>query len=383
MTSSAPNPRLERLPTWLRRPLGNASEMSTVQRLVKERQIHTICEEGRCPNRGECYANRTATFLLMGSVCTRACAFCQVDKGHAPMTLDPHEPEQVAESVQLLGLRYVVLTSVARDDLPDHGAGWFVQVMDTIRQRNPQTAIEVLTPDFWGGPSREAGQAERVQTVVAANPACYNHNLETVRRLQDPVRRGVLHQGDLTYAIVMSQGPGEVGTNSLANRHQVYRTLCQFLIEGWKTLGVPLDFGQPSRDYGRSPNCFALATSADLVDAQGHKVIGSAQLRRGSYLLQHGSLGLAPDADLWQQVFQTPAPPPTQAQTAMVNGVTVAQVIAALTQAAQDCFNCHLLPQPLTPAEWQAVKAWAQRHGRNDDGTDGHGSTVSSPRRAG
>ncbi len=214
MTSSAPNPRLERLPTWLRRPLGNASEMSTVQRLVKERQIHTICEEGRCPNRGECYANRTATFLLMGSVCTRACAFCQVDKGHAPMTLDPHEPEQVAESVQLLGLRYVVLTSVARDDLPDHGAGWFVQVMDTIRQRNPQTAIEVLTPDFWGGPSREAGQAERVQTVVAANPACYNHNLETVRRLQDPVRRGAKYDRSLRVLALVKQANPAIPTKS-------------------------------------------------------------------------------------------------------------------------------------------------------------------------
>ncbi len=214
MTSSAPNPRLERLPTWLRRPLGNASEMSTVQRLVKERQIHTICEEGRCPNRGECYANRTATFLLMGSVCTRACAFCQVDKGHAPMTLDPHEPEQVAESVRLLGLRYVVLTSVARDDLPDHGAGWFVQVMDTIRQRNPQTAIEVLTPDFWGGPSREAGQAERVQTVVAANPACYNHNLETVRRLQDPVRRGAKYDRSLRVLALVKQANPAIPTKS-------------------------------------------------------------------------------------------------------------------------------------------------------------------------
>ncbi len=214
MTSSAPNPRLERLPTWLRRPLGNASEMSTVQRLVKERQIHTICEEGRCPNRGECYANRTATFLLMGSVCTRACAFCQVDKGHAPMTLDPHEPEQVAESVRILGLRYVVLTSVARDDLPDHGAGWFVQVMGTIRQRNPQTAIEVLTPDFWGGPSREAGQAERVQTVVAANPACYNHNLETVRRLQDPVRRGAKYDRSLRVLALVKQANPAIPTKS-------------------------------------------------------------------------------------------------------------------------------------------------------------------------
>ncbi|MBD2232291.1 lipoyl synthase [Phormidium tenue] len=188
---------LERMPDWLRRPIGNASEISAVQRIVKERQIHTICEEGRCPNRGECYANRTATFLLMGSVCTRACSFCQVEKGHAPMTLDPHEPDKVAESVRLLGLRYVVLTSVARDDLPDHGASWFVTVMKAIRHENPGTAIEVLTPDFWGGTARDAGQADRVQTVVAAKPACYNHNLETVQRLQDPVRRGAKYDRSL------------------------------------------------------------------------------------------------------------------------------------------------------------------------------------------
>ncbi|MGB3311782.1 MAG: lipoyl synthase [Nodosilinea sp.] len=205
---------LERMPDWLRRPIGNASEISAVQRIVKERQIHTICEEGRCPNRGECYANRTATFLLMGSVCTRACAFCQVDKGHAPMTLDPHEPEKVAESVRLLGLRYVVLTSVARDDLPDHGASWFVRVMDTIRVSSPNTEIELLTPDFWGGPTREAGQAERVQTVVAAKPACYNHNLETVRRLQDPVRRGAKYDRSLRVLSLVKEFDPSIPTKS-------------------------------------------------------------------------------------------------------------------------------------------------------------------------
>ncbi|MEO1068888.1 MAG: lipoyl synthase [Cyanobacteria bacterium J06638_6] len=205
---------LERMPDWLRRPIGNASEISAVQRIVKERQIHTICEEGRCPNRGECYANRTATFLLMGSVCTRACSFCQVDKGHDPMTLDPHEPAQVAESVKLLGLRYVVLTSVARDDLADHGAEWFVTVMHRIRQENSATAIEVLTPDFWGGPSRDGGQAERVQTVVAAKPACYNHNLETVRRLQDPVRRGAKYDRSLRVLSLVKEFDPAVPTKS-------------------------------------------------------------------------------------------------------------------------------------------------------------------------
>ncbi|PZV11289.1 MAG: lipoyl synthase [Leptolyngbya sp.] len=220
MTSSSTNSRqqlraeLERMPDWLRRPIGNASQISAVQRIVKERQIHTICEEGRCPNRGECYANRTATFLLMGSVCTRACAFCQVDKGHAPMALDPQEPEKVAESVSLLGLRYVVLTSVARDDLPDHGASWFVTVMDKIRQGNPATEIEVLTPDFWGGTSREVGQAERVQTVAAAQPACYNHNLETVRRLQDPVRRGAKYDRSLRVLSLVKECNPAIPTKS-------------------------------------------------------------------------------------------------------------------------------------------------------------------------
>lgn len=185
------------LPTWLKRPIGKASEISPVQKIIKKRGIHTICEEGRCPNRGECYANKTATFLLMGQTCTRACAFCQVEKGHTPMVLDPEEPRKVAEAVSLLGLRYVVLTSVARDDLADGGAEWFVRVMNAVREANEQTRIEVLTPDFWSGKGKEITQKERVATVVAAKPACYNHNLETVARLQAPVRRGAKYDRSL------------------------------------------------------------------------------------------------------------------------------------------------------------------------------------------
>jgi len=193
---------IEALPTWLRRPIGKASEISTVQRIIKQRSIHTICEEGRCPNRGECYAQKTATFLLMGPTCTRACAFCQVDKGHAPMPLDPEEPQKVAESVRLLGLRYVVLTSVARDDLADQGVGWFVATMNAIRQLNPETEIEVLTADFWGGKGDDKEtpidlQRQRVAIVVNAHPTCYNHNIETVRRLQGRVRRGAQYERSL------------------------------------------------------------------------------------------------------------------------------------------------------------------------------------------
>lgn len=192
-----PRPDIVALPAWLRRPIGKASELSAVQKVIKQRQIHTICEEGRCPNRGECYANQTATFLLMGPTCTRSCAFCQVDKGHSPMPLDPEEPQKVAESVKLLGLRYVVLTAVARDDLADGGAGWFVKTMTAIRAHNPTVQIEVLTPDFWSGTAAAEQQSIRVKTVVAAKPACFNHNVETVKRLQRPVRRGAKYARSL------------------------------------------------------------------------------------------------------------------------------------------------------------------------------------------
>lgn len=211
-------PEIVAMPSWLRRSIGKADEISTVQRIIKQRGIHTICEEGRCPNRGECYAQGTATFLLMGPTCTRSCGFCQVDKGHAPMPLDAEEPQKVAESVRLLGLRYVVLTSVARDDLPDGGAGWFAQTMAEIRKVNSDTQIEVLTPDFWGG--RQAGktteelQYQRIATIAAARPACYNHNIETVERLQAPVRRGAKYDRTLRVLQIVKELDASIPTKS-------------------------------------------------------------------------------------------------------------------------------------------------------------------------
>ncbi len=218
MNSSQPAQlRLEitAMPNWLRRPIAKASELSTVQRIIKQRQIHTICEEGRCPNRGECYAQKTATFLLMGPTCTRSCAFCQVDKGHAPMPVDPEEPQKIAEAVRLLRLRYVVLTSVARDDLPDQGASQFVKTMETICQLNPDTQIEVLTPDFWGGAGAgEEGQRQRIATIVKALPACFNHNIETVRRLTGPVRRGAKYDRSLLVLATVKQLDPTIPTKS-------------------------------------------------------------------------------------------------------------------------------------------------------------------------
>jgi lipoic acid synthetase len=194
-------PPAQRLPAWLRSPLGNASAVAEVQAVVKRGRLHTICEEGRCPNRGECYAAGTATFLLGGSICTRSCAFCQVDKGQAPEPLDGAEPQRLAEAVRLLGLRYVVLTAVARDDLADHGASLFTAAMAAIRAVDASVAIEVLTPDFWGGqrdPQRGVEvQRQRLAMVLAAAPVCFNHNLETVERLQGEVRRGATYRRSL------------------------------------------------------------------------------------------------------------------------------------------------------------------------------------------
>ena len=191
----------QRLPPWLRRPVGTASQLEAVQGVVKQQRLHTICEEGRCPNRAECYAAGTATFLLGGPICTRSCAFCQVDKGQAPAPLDAAEAERVAAAVASLQLSYVVLTAVARDDLADHGACLFTATMAAIRRSRPETAIEVLTPDFLGGHRDEAdglaAQRQRLATVLAAEPVCFNHNLETVERLQGEVRRGATYRRSL------------------------------------------------------------------------------------------------------------------------------------------------------------------------------------------
>ncbi|EDY37366.1 lipoic acid synthetase [Cyanobium sp. PCC 7001] len=211
-------PPAERLPEWLRRPVGEASRLEAVQGVVKQQRLHTICEEGRCPNRGECYAAGTATFLLGGPICTRSCAFCQVEKGLAPVPVDGGEAERVAEAVASLQLRYVVLTAVARDDLVDHGAGLFTATMAAIRRRTPAVAIEVLTPDFWGGNADPVAavraQRQRLASVLAAAPVCFNHNLETVERLQGEVRRGATYRRSLGLLAAARELAPEIPTKS-------------------------------------------------------------------------------------------------------------------------------------------------------------------------
>jgi lipoic acid synthetase len=168
-------------PRWLRAPLAAGAGFDAVKQVVREHALATVCEEAKCPNIGECWNAGTATLMLMGAVCTRACRFCAVDTGNPRGWLDPAEPANVARTVELMRLRYVVLTSVNRDDLPDGGAAHFAACVRAIRQALPETAVEALTPDF-------QGVLRDVETVVDSGLEVFAQNVETVERLTHPVR---------------------------------------------------------------------------------------------------------------------------------------------------------------------------------------------------
>src|ERR1700730_14200258 len=178
--SAAAAPAL-RKPSWLRVPLSAGREFAAVREIVREHALSTVCEEAKCPNIGECWNAGTATIMLMGAVCTRACRFCAVDTGNPRGWLDADEPENVARSVELMGLKYVVLTSVNRDDLPDGGSAHYAAAIRAIKRRNPGTAVEALTPDF-------QGVLRDVYTVLDSGLDVFAQNVETVRRLTHPVR---------------------------------------------------------------------------------------------------------------------------------------------------------------------------------------------------
>jgi lipoic acid synthetase len=180
MTDAASKPLLTRKPDWLKRRLPSGEAFNQVRELIEAGRLHTVCQEAKCPNIWECYSHRTATFLIMGERCTRNCRFCSVSPGR-PEPLDPGEPDRVAEAIERMGLKYVVVTSVTRDDLPDGGAAHFAATIAEIRRRLPEAEIEVLIPDL-------QGDAAALATVLAARPNVLNHNIETVPRLYPKVR---------------------------------------------------------------------------------------------------------------------------------------------------------------------------------------------------
>jgi lipoic acid synthetase len=222
-----------RLPAWLKRKLPHGNGNFFTQDLLRGLKLETVCENARCPNRPECYARRTATFMILGNVCTRPCGFCSVSKG-APHDLEDDEPARVAEAAARLGLRHVVITSVTRDDLPDGGADHFRRCILAVRARTG-AAVEVLTPDF-------LGDLSAVDTVLAAHPEVYNHNMETVPRLYKRARGRAEYQRSLDLlAHVKRRAPGIVTKSGLMlglgeTTEELFEVLADLRANGCDTL---------------------------------------------------------------------------------------------------------------------------------------------------
>jgi lipoic acid synthetase len=194
------------LPDWLKVKLRKGHLSRDTRHLIHEAGVHTVCQSAMCPNIGECFGSGTATFLLMGDRCTRNCRFCAVATG-APEPLDEREPERVAQAVDRLGLDYVVLTSVTRDDLPDGGAAHFARAIRAIERRRPRARVEVLVPDF-------QGRRESLECVLAAGPCVLNHNIETVRRLQPRIRPQASYETSLAVLTAAAELAPEIPTKS-------------------------------------------------------------------------------------------------------------------------------------------------------------------------
>ncbi len=206
MTFITSRRRSERLPVWLRRKIPLATESSRIEGAVRRRELHTICREGLCPNRAECYSKGKVTFMMLGDVCTRGCGFCSVTKGN-PAEPDRSEPERIAAASDELGLTHVIVTSVTRDDLHDGGASWFAGVIEELRALDPAPVVEVLVPDF-------GGDLEALDTVLGAGPDIFSHNMETVRRLYSEVRKGADYDRSLLLLSEAKKRKREVLTKS-------------------------------------------------------------------------------------------------------------------------------------------------------------------------
>ena len=216
-TLKPPDAPRERLAPWLKKRLPRGSEVSDVKKLMDDLDLHTVCQSARCPNLNECWSRSAATFMIMGDICTRTCRFCTVPKG-TPLPLDQDEPNNVAVAAAKLGLRHVVVTSVDRDELPDQGAGHFANTICAIRERLPRAVVEVLTPDF-------RGEEACIDTVCAARPDIFNHNLETVPRLYKRVRPGAGYERSLRLLARVKEFDPSIFTKSglmlgLGERHE-------------------------------------------------------------------------------------------------------------------------------------------------------------------
>jgi len=270
-----------RLPRWLKMQRASGETYTKVKRLVEANRLHTICTSGNCPNIGECWNAGTATFMILGDICTRACKFCNTRTGR-PLAPDPDEPERLTRSVKALNLKHCVITSVDRDDLDDGGASFWAAVIKSVRNNNPGTTIEALIPDF-------DGKRENLQKVIDAGPDVTSHNIETVRRLTPAIRTKAGYERSLEVLRYLSKsrmitksgfmlGLGETET-------EVYETIDDLLTAGCEILTIG-QYLKPSPDHMEvaeyiTPEMFEKYRQSALVT--GFKFVESSPLVRSSF----------------------------------------------------------------------------------------------------
>jgi lipoic acid synthetase len=283
MTSHTPAERV-RKPDWIRVKAPTSVGFAETKALMRRLSLNTVCEEAACPNIGECWTKKHATVMILGDVCTRACAFCNVKTG-MPRKVDTNEPQHVADAAAELGLKHVVITSVDRDDLPDGGASQFVKVIEALRRTTPETTIEILTPDF-----RNKMEAA-VEFIVAARPDVYNHNLETVPRLYPTIRPGARYYASLRLLETVKRHDPSIFTKSgvmvgLGEQrleiHQVMDDMRSADID-FLTIGQYL---QPTPKHAKvidfvTPQTFE--AYAAIARAKGFLLVASSPLTRSSY----------------------------------------------------------------------------------------------------
>lgn len=282
-----------RKPNWLRAKLPSGPAYGEVRDIVDDNQLHTVCQSAQCPNMGECWSRGTATLMILGNVCTRACTFCAVQTGR-PTELDLSEPPRVADAVAKMGLQHCVLTSVARDDLRDGGAKVWAATIRAVRYRNPSTAIEVLVPDF-------KGKFENLDLVLDANPDIFNHNLETVERLQRPIRKTANYQRSLDVLAHSKNRGFRIKSGIMLGLGEEQEEIRQ-AIRDLADIGLDIltlgQYLQPSSQYApitrwATPEEFA--QWKEEAHAMGIEVVESGPLVRSSYHAEEQSARYAQD----------------------------------------------------------------------------------------
>ena len=273
-------------PPWLRKRLPSGPEVVGLERSLRKRRLYTICEEGQCPNRGECFGRKVATFLILGANCTRNCAFCAVSTG-APTPPDPDEPENVALEAADLGLRFVVVTSVTRDDLPDGGAAHYAETIRALKTKTPGMGVEVLTPDF-------KGSEECIATVLEAGPEVFAHNVETTPALH----RAIRPQADYSRSLGVLASASRLGAKLVKSgfmlglgeaKEDVERVMDDLLEHGCRMLTIgqylrPAEANHPVKEYIH-PDVFAEYEAR--AREMGFDAVASGPFVRSSYLAEH------------------------------------------------------------------------------------------------